>query len=42
MRLFESKTEIIEPGHSVSLLKLEKTAGIIRKIVLEADGSSAG
>jgi len=39
MRLFESLTEITEPGQSLSLLKLEGTSGIIRKIVIEADGS---
>lgn len=39
MQLFESTTKIIEPGQSLPLLKLEKTSGIIRKIVIEADGS---
>ncbi len=39
MQLYESSTEIIEPGQSQSLLRLGGTEGIIRKIVIEADGS---
>jgi hypothetical protein len=39
LRLFESETEIVEPGQPLSLLKLEKESGIIRKIEIEADGS---
>lgn len=39
MQLFKSQTEIIEPGQSLSLLKLEGISGVIRKIVIEADGS---
>ena len=39
MRIIESDTEMVEPGQSQTLLKLEGTSGIIRKIVIEADGS---
>lgn len=39
MELIESVTEIVEPGQSLSLLRLEDNSGIIRKIVIEADGS---
>ena len=39
LRLYESETGIVEPGQSLSLLKLEKEAGVIRALVIEADGS---
>jgi hypothetical protein len=33
------ETEIVEPGQEVTLFEIEDTAGIIREIVLEGDGS---
>ena len=33
------ETGTVEPGKTVSLLKLEKTSGIVREIVLEAEGA---
>ena len=39
LQLYEATTEILEPGENLSLLKLEKTSGVVRKIVIEADGS---
>jgi hypothetical protein len=33
------ETRTVEPGKTVSLLKLEKTSGIVRELVLEAEGS---
>ncbi len=36
---FEVESKNIEPGRSVSLLKLENRAGIVREIVIEADGA---
>lgn len=35
---FDLETKNVEPGATVSLLKLENRAGIVREIVLEADG----
>jgi D-arabinan exo alpha-(1,3)/(1,5)-arabinofuranosidase (non-reducing end) len=37
----ENLTEVVEPGTTVPLLKLDNAAGIIRDIVIEADGSEA-
>jgi hypothetical protein len=39
LQLHESQTEIVEPGQSLSILKLENVSGIIRKLEIEADGS---
>lgn len=39
LRLYESKTENVDPGQNLSLLKLENASGIIRMIEIEADGS---
>ncbi len=36
-----ARTDVVEPGKTVSLLKLENVSGVIREIVLEADGSEA-
>ena len=33
------ETEVVEPGQTVPLLKLEKSSGIVREIEIEADGS---
>jgi len=37
--LVRKETEIVEPGQEVALFDAEETSGIIRKIVLEGDGS---
>lgn len=39
LETFSTETEVIEPGQTVSLLKLENTKGVIREIFIEADGA---
>ena len=39
LEVFETKQDEILPGQKISLLKLENRSGVIRKIVIEADGS---
>jgi hypothetical protein len=36
---YATETEIVEPGRTVALLKLEGTPGIIRDILIEGDGA---
>jgi len=36
-----ARTDVVEPGKTVSLLRLENVSGVIREIVIEADGSEA-
>ncbi|MCX6561602.1 MAG: DUF2961 domain-containing protein [Candidatus Aminicenantes bacterium] len=38
LRLHEAESKTVEPGQTVSLLKLQGASGIIRTIVIEADG----
>jgi D-arabinan exo alpha-(1,3)/(1,5)-arabinofuranosidase (non-reducing end) len=39
LAVYPVETKTVEPGQTVSLLKIDKASGIVREIVLEADGA---